>query len=1205
MSSACFAFSDRPTPGAFARIATTFFLIGAFLTAPGFAQVVINEILQNPAAVPDGDGEWFEVFNPTGSAIDINGWTIEDNDFDSHVISNGGPLLVPAGGFLVLGNNGNSATNGGVAVDYVFSGHFLANGGDELVLLDGTMTEIDRVEWDGGPAFPDPNGASMSLISPGLDNNVGAHWCTASTAFGDGDFGTPGGANDCPAPDIVINEIMQNPSAVSDSAGEWFEVFNPGVIDVDINGWTVEDNDFDSHTIANGGPLLVPAGGFLVLSNNSDSGTNGGVTVAYEYSGVFLGNGSDELVLRDTSSAQVDRVEWDDGASFPDPSGASMSLIAPSLDNNIGGNWCTASTPFTSGDLGTPGAVNDCPIEMLVINEIMQNPSAVSDSAGEWFEVFNATAAAIDIDGWTIKDDDFDSHVILNGGPLLVPAGGFLVLSNNGDFGTNGGVTVDYEYSGVFLANGFDELVLLDPSMVEVDRVEWDNGATFPDPNGASMSLVNPGLDNNLGENWCESSTLFGDGDLGTPGATNDCPFGLVINEIDYDQPGTDSGEFIEIKNVASSAKDLAGVTLALINGFDGLGYDTFPLPAIALGSGDYFVVCESAADVPNCDLEVLSSIQNGMPDAVALIFGGLVVDTVSYEGDTMAPFTEGSGVGLEDSGAPGQDFKGIGRFPDGRDTNQNNADLINTCITPGRPNSVLDSGCTPTAPSLEIYEVQGSAASSPFEGQAVALLGDVVTALGLDGFFIQTPTASTDGDIDTSDGIFVFTNAAPTVAVGDRVDVTGNVVEFFGFTEVSGSPDVAVTGSSPVPAPVVFDAAVPSPDPTAPSCAIEFECYEGMLIDVADGTVSGPNQRFFTDTVAEVHITSAPLRTFREPGIVFPGLAGLPIWDGNPEVFELDPDKLGLPNTIIPAGSSFSAKGVLGFEFGGYELWPSELTIDAATIPLAVPARAAGEITVATLNLFRLFDDVNDPPSMDAQGGTRNDFVVSNAEYLRRRAKFALYIVDVLDAPDILAVQEAEKIEVLQDLAADIALLAPGVSYTAFLEEGNDPGTIDTGFLVRSGIIVDGVTQLGKSETFVDPTDNSVDILHDRPPLLLDVRVPEDDDDFLKMAVMALHNRSLNGIDSPSDGPRVRQKRFEQARSIALKIGDLTKNNKNKRKKMVVLGDFNAFQFNPFFDHFLCYDMLYFRIPYYILHPLFRNIWFKSYICTSCFYYC
>ncbi|MCB1034983.1 MAG: hypothetical protein KDD47_14240, partial [Acidobacteria bacterium] len=387
------------------------------------------------------------------------------------------------------------------------------------------------------------------------------------------------------------------------------------------------------------------------------------------------------------------------------------------------------------------------------------------------------------------------------------------------------------------------------------------------------------------------------------------------------------------------------------------------------------------------------------------------------------------------------------------------------------------------------------------------------------------------------------------------------------------------------VPAAVTFDATVPSPDPTAPSCAIEFECYEGMLVSITGGTVTGPNQRFGTDPIAEVHITAAPTRSLREPGVEFPGLGmpPIPTWDGNPEVFELDPDKLGLPNQIIPAGSSFDAVGVIGFEFGGYELWPSQLSVAPATLPLAVRPRAADEVTVGTLNLFRLFDDVND-------GG---ETVVSAAEYARRLAKFSQYIRLVLDSPDILAVEEVEKLGVLQDLAAVIAADDPSVVYSAYLVEGNDVGGIDVGFLTRDNFQVDAVTQLGADEIL------SVDgsLLHDRPPLLLEGSFPcecppafsgrrgdhdsdsdsdgdtDDDSDGVpgggdpcidpgafELKVMAIHSRSLSGIDDPVDGPRVRQKRLEQAQSIAQKVQDIQA--ADPEAKLVVVGDFNAYEF-------------------------------------------
>ena len=165
------------------------------------------------------------------------------------------------------------------------------------------------------------------------------------------------------------------------------------------------------------------------------------------------------------------------------------------------------SPPFSAPDPGVAAIFP--PIPEIVITEIMQNPDAVFDSNGEWFEIFNPTASAIDIDGWTISDLGTDSHTISNGGPLLVPAGGFLVLARNDNFLTNGGVTVDYEYSGITLANGDDEVILVDDLANEIDRVEYDGGPNFPDPTGASMSLITPDLDNNGGGNWCEASTPY------------------------------------------------------------------------------------------------------------------------------------------------------------------------------------------------------------------------------------------------------------------------------------------------------------------------------------------------------------------------------------------------------------------------------------------------------------------------------------------------------------------------------------------------------------------------------------------------------------------------------------------------------------------------------------------------------------------------
>ncbi len=157
----------------------------------------------------------------------------------------------------------------------------------------------------------------------------------------------------------------------------------------------------------------------------------------------------------------------------------------------------------------------------LVINEIMNNPSAVSDSYGEWFELFNTGSETIDLNGLILRDDGTDQHTITQTGGLLLASGGYLVLGRNGDPALNGAVQTDYVYSNINLSNTWDELIIQHPTGVIIDAVAWDNGASFPDPTGASMMLIDPDLDNAIGSNWTTSALPMADGDMGTPGGVN------------------------------------------------------------------------------------------------------------------------------------------------------------------------------------------------------------------------------------------------------------------------------------------------------------------------------------------------------------------------------------------------------------------------------------------------------------------------------------------------------------------------------------------------------------------------------------------------------------------------------------------------------------------------------------------------------------
>ena len=186
-------------------VAPCFFIIAGFacsqlVLAQSPGDVIITEIMQNPSAVSDANGEWFEIYNTTGSAINIDGWTIRDDGSDSHTINNGGPLTVPANGFLVLCRNANTSVNGNVPCDYDYSSFTLGNMDDEVILQRPGPVVIDRVDYDGGPSFPDPDGASMYLKNFTLDNNVGSNWETSTTAWSGSDLGSPGSAGDAVIP---------------------------------------------------------------------------------------------------------------------------------------------------------------------------------------------------------------------------------------------------------------------------------------------------------------------------------------------------------------------------------------------------------------------------------------------------------------------------------------------------------------------------------------------------------------------------------------------------------------------------------------------------------------------------------------------------------------------------------------------------------------------------------------------------------------------------------------------------------------------------------------------------------------------------------------------------------------------------------------------------------------------------------------------
>jgi hypothetical protein len=200
------------------------------------AQVIINEIMYNPLSVSDTDGEWIELYNNSTEAVDLNGWSIRDDNSDNHVINVS--LILNPGSFLLLGNNSNQLYNGGVSIDYQYDNFSMDDINDAIYLLSPLNEVIDDVSYDDGLVFPLYEGCSIALLDPNMENNFGLHWRESVKTYGNVDKGTPGNPNFGEAISLSIYDIQytEDPSGSSPYEGQHVTV--SGVVSVEPQGFS-------------------------------------------------------------------------------------------------------------------------------------------------------------------------------------------------------------------------------------------------------------------------------------------------------------------------------------------------------------------------------------------------------------------------------------------------------------------------------------------------------------------------------------------------------------------------------------------------------------------------------------------------------------------------------------------------------------------------------------------------------------------------------------------------------------------------------------------------------------------------------------------------------------------------------------------------------------------------------------------------------
>ena len=161
---------------------------------PSPTTITISELMGAPlGALSASWGEWFEVHNVGTEDVNLGGWSIRSAGDTPHTIS--ASVIVPAGGYVVLGRSDDVTKNGGVDVAYnYYSGGstIWLDASDWLALRSPTGATVDSVKWTSLPI-----GATRAVRDQSADNADvdGANWGFSTTPFSGGDYGTPNAPN--------------------------------------------------------------------------------------------------------------------------------------------------------------------------------------------------------------------------------------------------------------------------------------------------------------------------------------------------------------------------------------------------------------------------------------------------------------------------------------------------------------------------------------------------------------------------------------------------------------------------------------------------------------------------------------------------------------------------------------------------------------------------------------------------------------------------------------------------------------------------------------------------------------------------------------------------------------------------------------------------------------------------------------------------
>ncbi|MBL8773441.1 MAG: endonuclease/exonuclease/phosphatase family protein [Phenylobacterium sp.] len=482
---------------------------------------------------------------------------------------------------------------------------------------------------------------------------------------------------------------------------------------------------------------------------------------------------------------------------------------------------------------------------------------------------------------------------------------------------------------------------------------------------------------------------------------------------------------------------------------------------------------------------------------------------------------------------------------------------------------TILNDDTTP----VPIHDIQGAGHISPLNGAHVFTTG-IVTAIdttGARGFWIQDPNP--DANDATSEAIFVFTGAAPTVSVGDLVRVEGDVNEFFGsnannlgITEIDSPIITVLSSGNPLPAAVVLGTGgrlVPTSvidnddfavfDPAED--AIDFyESLEGMRVTVPDAQAVGPTNGNSTWVVANQGANAT--------GMNAAGGITVSAGDFNPERVQIFYDSgvapIGAKPNAVTGDDLGDITGIMHYFGGNYEVLPTAIG-SAGSGPVVLPRETttlrggAEHLTVGAFNVENL-DPLDPQAKFDALAGN---------------------IVTNLGAPDIIGLEEVQDADgpgagtnysgqpTAQKLIdAIVAAGGPRYVYVEVAPTGNNQNGGEGNGNIRNGYLYnpDRVGFVSVSQITDTTPANGDTYANSRKPLVGVFTFGGE-----TVTLIGVHNTSRLGSDGlfGQNQPALNagdDRRVEQTLHIRNYVENLLASDPDAR--VLVLGDFNAFQF-------------------------------------------